>query len=119
MNLPEGYRKAGKVARLLECIYRLKQPAREWYELLAALLREFGFIKSHFGPCIVIHISNTTLISIYVDDTTIFASPSAFRQKAKDALKSEFDCKGLGEVRYILGLEVTYTDKGIELSQCD
>ena len=50
MNLPEGYRKAGKVARLLKCIYGLKQSAREWYELLAALLRKFGFVTSHFDP---------------------------------------------------------------------
>ena len=33
-------------------------------------------------------------------------------------MKSEFDCKDLGDVRYILGLEVNYTDQGIELSQC-
>ena len=54
-----------------------------------------------------------------MDDITIFAPPSAFRQKVKDALKSEFDCKDLGDVRNILGLEVNYTEKGIELSQCD
>ena len=118
MNLPEGYRKAGKAARLLKCIYGLKQSARKWYELLAALLRKLGFITSRFGPCIFIHLSKTTFISTYVDDITIFAPLSAFRIKVKDALKSEFDCKDLSDVRYILELEVNYTDKGIELSQC-
>ena len=63
------------------------------------------------------YISETTFISIYVDGT-IFAPPSAFRQKVKVELKSEFDCKDLGDARYILGLEVNYTDQGIELSQC-
>ena len=29
MNLPEEYHKAGKVARLLKCIYGLKQSAGE------------------------------------------------------------------------------------------
>ena len=53
-----------------------------------------------------------------MDDISIFAPPSAFRQKVKDALKSEFDCKDLSDVRYILGLEVNYTDQGFELSQC-
>ena len=42
MNLPEGYRASGKVARLHKCIYGLKQSAREWYELLAAHLRKLG-----------------------------------------------------------------------------
>ena len=50
---PKGYRKAGKVARLL---YGLKQSAREWYELLAAFLRELGFITSHFDPRIGDHL---------------------------------------------------------------
>ena len=53
-----------------------------------------------------------------MDNISIFAPPSALRQKVKDALKSGFDCKDLGDVRYILGLEINYTDKGIELSQC-
>ena len=118
MNLPKGYCKVGKVACLFKCIYRLKQSARKWYELLAALLQKLGFITSHFGPCIFIHLSETTFISTYVDDITIFAPLSAFRIKVKDALTSEFDCKDLGDVRYILGLEVNYTDQGIELSQC-
>ena len=118
LRFREHARTLGKVARLHKCIYGLKQSAREWYELLAAHLRKLGFITSHFDPCIFIHISESTFISIYVDGISIFAPPSAFRQKVKDALKSEFDCKDLGSVRYILGLEVNYTDQGIELPQC-
>ena len=118
MNFREGYCKAGKVASLLKCMYGLKQSAREWYEILAALLRKLGFVTLHFDLCIFIHISETTFILIYVDDISIFAPPSEFRQDVKDALTSEFDCKDLSNVRYILGLEINYTDKGIELSHC-
>ena len=103
MNLPEGYRKVGKVARLLKCIYGLKQSAREWYKLLAAHLRKLGFVTSHFDTCIFIHTSETTFISIYVDDISILAPSSAFRQKVNDVLKSEFDCKDFGDVLYRLG----------------
>ena len=41
-----------------------------------------------------------------------------FRQIVKDALKSESDCKDLGDVRYIVGMEINCTDKGIEIFQC-
>ena len=79
MNPPKGYRKAGKVVRLLKCIYRLKQPAHEWYELHAALLRQLGFITSHLkGPCIFIHIPETAFTPIYVDDITIIGPPTTF-----------------------------------------
>ena len=33
-------------------------------------------------------------------------------------MKSEFDCKDLGDVRYIVGMEINCTDKGIEIFQC-
>ena len=118
MRLPEGYRTAGKVARLRKCIYGLKQSAREWYACLSALLRELGFVISHFDPCVFIHNSESTFISVYVDDITIIGVPSSpFVKEIKQQLNQRFDCKDLGDAKYILGLELTYTETGISISQ--
>jgi len=83
MRLPKGYRTAGKVARLRKCIYGLKQSAREWYSCLSTLLRKIGFDISHFDPCVFIHKSESTFISVYVDDITIIgpSSPSVIEIK--------------------------------------
>jgi len=117
MRLPEGYRNAGKVARLRKCIYGLKQSAREWYACLSALLRKIGFVISHFDPCVFIHKSESTFISVYVDDITIIGPSSVFVKEIKEQFKRKFDCKDLGDAKYILGLELTYTETGIRISQ--
>ena len=110
MRLPEGYRTEGKVARFYKCIYGLKQSAREWYECLSTLLQQIGFISSEFDPCVFIPTANSTFISAYVDDLGIFGpTNSPFIKVVKDKLSTRFKCKDLGDVRYILGLEITYT----------
>ena len=62
--------------------------------------------------------SKITFLSIHVDAITLIGPLSAFRQMVNDPLKSEFECKDLGHARYILGLEINYTDRVIEISQC-
>ena len=118
MRLPEGYRTEGKVARFYKCIYGLKQSAREWYECLSTLLQQIGFISSEFDPCVFIPTANSTFISAYVDDLGIFGpTNSPFIKEVKDKLSTRFKCKDLGDARYILGLEITYTPTGIGISQ--
>jgi len=117
MRLPEGYRTARKVAQLHKCIYGLKQSGCEWYAYLSALLREIGFVISHFDPCVFIHKSESTFISVYVDDITIISPSFPFVKEIKQQLNLKFDCKDLSDAKYILGLELTYTETGISISQ--
>jgi len=117
MRLPKGYRTTGKVVRLHKYIYGLKQSAREWYVCLSALLREIGFVISHFDPCIFIHKSESTFISVYMGDITIISPSSPFVKEIKQQLNLKFDCKDLSDAKYILGLELTYTKAEISISQ--
>jgi len=117
MRLPEGYRTARKVARLQKYIYGLKQSAHVWYACLLELLRKIGFVISHFNPCVFIHKSESTFISVYVDNITIISPSSRFVREIKQQLNSKFDCKDLGNANYILGLELIYTEAGISISQ--
>jgi len=52
-----------------------------------------------------------------VDDITIIGLSSPFVKEIKQQLNSIFDCKDLGDAKYILGLELTYTEAGISISQ--
>ena len=57
--------------------YGLKQSACEGYTCVSALRREIGFVIFHFDPCVFIHKSESTFISVYVDDITIIGVPSS------------------------------------------
>ena len=64
-----------------------------------------------------IYKSESTFISVYVDDITIIGPSSVFVKEIKEQFKRKFDCKDLGDAKYILGLELTYTETGIRISQ--
>jgi len=54
---------------------------------------------------------------VYVDDIIITGSDSGGIQKLKQFLHKEFNTKDLGRLRYFLGIEVSYSHAGINLSQ--
>ena len=117
LRLPEGYRMQGMVARLYKCIYGLKQSARKWNKCLSTLLQQIRLLSSEFDLCVFIYTANSTFISTYVDDLDIFGTTNPFIKEVKDKLSIRFKCKDLGNARYILGLEITYTPTDIGISQ--
>lgn len=54
---------------------------------------------------------------IYVDDNIISANEKEGIHNTKSALKSTFDIKDLGEIKYFLGIEVYRSKEGLYLSQ--
>ena len=55
MMQPEGFvdpNNAGKVCKLLNSIYVLKQPSRSWNIRFYEVVKEFGFIKNEQEPCV-------------------------------------------------------------------
>lgn len=60
---------------------------------------------------------DTTMIVIYVDDIIIAGSSETRNNKAKNILKSHFDMKDLGKLRYFLGLEIIQSNKRIFMNK--
>ena len=56
-------------------------------------------------------------ILIYVDDIILTGNNSAFIKTFITRLNNEFATKDLGNLSYFLGLEVTYPDNGLFLTQ--
>ena len=117
MQLPEGSRIAGKVAKLNRCIYGLKQSPREWYSRLVTFLTPYGFACSTFDPCVLVHDTGDFFIAIYVDDLTLFGPSDSLMDKLVSVLKSEFKVNDLGPVHWLLGIQIEMTPQGITLSQ--
>jgi hypothetical protein len=117
MRLPEGYRDGNKVAHLKRCIYGLKQSPREWYSRLTAHLRRHGFDTSNFDPCVLRHKSDQFYIAVYVDDLTLYGPPGHLMDTTVLALETEFEVTNMGQLHWLLGIQITFNRDSIELSQ--
>ncbi|CAM8931401.1 unnamed protein product [Rhodiola kirilowii] len=111
--------KPGKVLRLKKAIYGLKQSPRAWYHKLSSTLIKRGFKRSEAdhtlfnlsGP------KGRVVILVYVDYIIITGSDKAGINATKVFLKTVFDIKDLGKLKYFLGIEVCQSKEGLFLSQ--
>jgi hypothetical protein len=121
MKQPPGHHfgELGNILRLLKALYGLKQAGRLWYQLLQEFLRSKGFTQSKADPCVFfLRISDTEVVflAIYVDDICFFGHDSAI-SKALELLKKEFALRDLGNLDYVLGIQLQTTSSGVLLHQ--
>jgi len=117
MDLLEGSRLYEMVAKLKRCKYGLKQSPREWYYRLVEYLGPFGFVITAWDPCVLVHESGNLFLAIYVDDITLFGATGELKEQTINVLKTEFKVNDMGELNWLLGIQLTFTDNGISLFQ--
>ncbi|KAI0996392.1 hypothetical protein K3495_g11788 [Podosphaera aphanis] len=117
MEMPPGFKTHGKCVILKKCIYGPKQSGREWYACISTALQQKNFKIASFDPCVFIHPVKQVFIAIYVDDILIFGPNNSFSQNLKTSIGNDFECKDLGNAKYLLGLEIIHESSGIRLSQ--
>ncbi|KAG7556870.1 Retrotransposon gag domain [Arabidopsis suecica] len=115
----EDHNAPGKVFKLKKAIYGLKQSPRAWYHKLSTTLLKRGFKKSEADNTLFTLPSKEgiVVILVYVDDIIISGNDKVGIQETKTFLKSVFDIKDLGELKYFLGIEVCRSKEGLFLSQ--
>jgi len=52
-----------------------------------------------------------------VDDIALFGATGELKEQTIDVLKTEFKVNDMGEFNWLLGIQITFTDDGITLSQ--
>jgi hypothetical protein len=77
----------------------------------------YGFVTSNFDPCVLTHKTEAFFIAIYVDDITLYGPGGPMMKNVKNTLKSEFEVTDLGDLHWLLGIQIKFGPKGIELSQ--
>ncbi|KAJ9566079.1 hypothetical protein OSB04_002045 [Centaurea solstitialis] len=111
MEQPEGFedpKNPNKVCKLLKSIYGLKQASRSWNLHFDERIKEFGFTKSEFEPCVYTKFSGSivTFVVLYVDDILLIGNDVPTLQSVKSWLSKCFQMKDLGEAAYILGIKI-------------
>ena len=111
MQLP-GFAAPGHedwVCLLKKALYGLKQAGRQWYTCLTNAFLKFRYTHCETEHCVFVRWSRSkfTAIVIAVDDLTIVATLIILVEDAKCELELVFKISDLGEVHWLLGIEIT------------
>ena len=123
IKLPDDWPGRGnfKHAKLLKSLYGLKQAAKDWYDLQDEFILSFDsrFKRSISEPCMYYLVTDSLMafILVYVDDYIMATNSEKFYEKFLRAFSTRFQVNDLGEVSHLLQMKVSWTPKGIELSQ--
>ena len=124
-----GTTKDSHVWKLVKALYGLKQSPLIWNLTLDKALRDAGFKRLHYEPCIYVRClgkaeigkmdPSMVILAVYVDDITIAAKTEAGLTWAKKAISDIFQIKDEGAASKIIGIELKRLDKGLILHQAD
>jgi Reverse transcriptase (RNA-dependent DNA polymerase) len=111
MRQPKGYKTPGKehqVCCLNHTIYGLKQSGREWYETFTAVMYKFGFTHCETEHAVLHRYAgqDALIVAVDVDDLTMARSSKELIQRFPNELQTTFKIKDLGDLHWLLGLEV-------------
>ncbi|GJU90552.1 ribonuclease H-like domain-containing protein [Tanacetum coccineum] len=99
--------------------YIQREAPRQWNAKLTMTLVENGFVQSKYDYSLFTKTSGDMVLMLlfYVDDIVITGNDNSEIGKFKEMLKSKFQIKDLGNLKYFLGIEVIDNDDGVCLSQ--
>jgi len=112
MRQPDGFVEPGRghlVCHLKKSIYGLKQAGRAWYHKIHAALVTLQFSPLVSDTCVYVRRTDghVIFVALYVDDLLLVTDSLPSLAALKRDLSSRFEMADLGEVQYILGLQVT------------
>ena len=97
----------GKIYRLKQSLYGLKQASRNWNKLFVATIQELELIQLREDNCLFIlrgENGDLVLLAIYVDDIYLATSSDRLEARMLNHLKKVFGITVLGLPRKLLGL---------------
>lgn len=111
MQQPEGFVSSGNenlLSKLRKLIYGLKQASRQWYLKFDEVVTSLGFEENKVDQCIYLKASGSKFIFLvlYVDDILLSSGDLGLLHETKRMLTEFFDMKDLGEVSFVLGIEI-------------
>jgi hypothetical protein len=108
LKAPEGLDiPRGKVLKLRKGMPGLKQSGRIWNRKITAFFEEFGMRAIPADHSVFTNQDRTIIVALWVDDLMILARTVREMQPLKKALSETFEMKDLGEVKHLLGMQIT------------
>lgn len=97
------------MCRLLRSSYGLKQSGWLWNQNIIAFYKSIGFKQLKGDPSILIRQlkDEISIVSVYVNDFLLASNTMAVLKTLKKLLAKEYEMKDLGEVKTIIGWQIT------------
>jgi Reverse transcriptase (RNA-dependent DNA polymerase) len=107
------------VCKLKKSLYGLKQALRAWFSKLRTFLLSHKFKTSEADHSLFIYTTpqDTIYLLVYVDDILVTENNQAIIVSLMQALNNQFSIKNLGNLNLFLGIEATYHDDKVYLTQ--
>ncbi|RVW88631.1 Retrovirus-related Pol polyprotein from transposon RE1 [Vitis vinifera] len=108
------------ISWLRRSLYGLKQSPRAWFGRFSSVVQEFGMLRSTADHSVFYHhnsLGQCIYLVVYVDDIVITGSDQDGIQKLEQHLFTHFQTKGLGKLKYFLGIEIAQSSSGVVISQ--
>ena len=105
--------------KLKKALYGLKQAPKAWYERLPDYLVKKGYSRGGADRTLFIKKSNNDVIvaQIYVDYIVFGVMSHRMVERIVEHMSSEFEMSLVGEVTYVLDMQVKQTGNGTFISQ--
>jgi NRPS condensation-like uncharacterized protein len=78
-----------------------------WNKKITAFFEDYGLKSLLADHSVFTNKERTPIVTLYIDDLLLFSRIVREIQPLKEALLAAFEMKGLGEARYILGINIT------------
>jgi hypothetical protein len=114
----EDDKKPNLMYKLKKALYGLKQAPRAWYERLWDFLLFKGFIMEKVDTTLFTKKIDKDLfvLQIYVDDIIFGSTNQDFCEEFGKMMANEFEMSVIGELSYILGLQIKQLKNGTFVS---
>ncbi|GJZ01500.1 putative ribonuclease H-like domain-containing protein [Tanacetum coccineum] len=102
-----------------KALYGLHQAPRAWYETLSTYLLDNGFHRVQIDNTLFIKRvkGDILLVQVYVDDIIFGFTRQSLCTDFKQIMYKRFQISSMGELTFLLGLQVKQKDDGIFISQ--
>ncbi|PPQ83944.1 hypothetical protein CVT24_005864 [Panaeolus cyanescens] len=109
------------VCRLWRPLYGTKQGANKWYEELSRVLNKIGFVRSNFDHAFFYLFKPKgvyCLMGVATDDFTYVSDSHSTTKSIKDAMNKDMELVDLGELNWLLSVDVKRSLPTHTLSLC-
>ncbi|GJS43909.1 putative ribonuclease H-like domain-containing protein [Tanacetum coccineum] len=108
-----------RVYKVEKALYGLNQASRAWYETLSTYLLDNGFQRGKTDKNLFIRRDkgDILLVQVYVDDIIFGSTKKSLCTEFEKMMHKKLQMISMGELTFILGLQVKQKEDGIFISQ--